>query len=106
MLDTRAKAEASTDEATADHVLANRVRRDILRIADEARATLPLDANGTPTDAEAAYWIAATRLEARVGLGEVGPDDEDAEIIACAAPSEWMSNTTRSQLTALRKLIS
>ena len=84
MLNVRASVQDTPDEATADRVLANRVRGDVLGLVDEAERALPRDEDG---------------------LGEVASDEEESEVTALKAPAGWMPDSTREQLSKLRSLL-
>ncbi|MEO1246446.1 MAG: TRAFs-binding domain-containing protein [Pseudomonadota bacterium] len=105
MLSVRATVQDDNDEAVADRVLANRVRKEVLDLVDEAEDALPLDAEGNPEDATEAYWVSATRLEALLGLGEHARLEAESAALFEKAPAAWMPGSTREQLEALRALL-
>ena len=83
------------DEATADDVLARRVRRDVMRYAQ------PLfDCAELPEDKR--YWVAATLWEAALGLGDAGAValwDDKARSFDVA---QWMQQSRAEQGVRLR----
>lgn len=105
VLNLRANEQQDEDEKIADRVHAKRVRREVLKLVDEAEKNLPRDANGQPADPSAAYWIAATRLEALKGLGESKTLAEQSKKLFASAPEDWMPGTTQEQLAKLDKLL-
>ena len=54
MLNARTTEQEDDDEATADQMTAARVRKEVLKILDDAEAELPKDEDGNP-GAEQAY---------------------------------------------------
>jgi tetratricopeptide (TPR) repeat protein len=84
-------------EAIADFVLARRVRRDVMRYAQQAIEKA--------ADADTKYWATATLWEAAAGVGD---DAESARWRAEAealAPAPWMLETTRKQVERLDRLL-
>jgi hypothetical protein len=99
MLNDRARLQTDPDEATADRVLAGRVRRQLLEIVDESMKTLPRDKHGQVNIADW-YWLAATRVEALMGLAD--PQFEEArDAVFASAPEPWMRDATQVQLDKL-----
>ena len=98
LYDLRASISALAD-ATADSVLAQRIRRRVLTICDEL---LP---EGTGLRPEDRYWVMATMAEAWVGLGEESKAQESLLQAKALGPSVWMVETTERQLVALKKLL-
>ncbi len=85
------------DEAVADNVQANRVRRDLMRYA------LPL-VEREDLDEEKRYWVVATLWEAAVGLGDeaaVARWEAEARRLPVA---DWMQQTREEQAGRLRAL--
>ncbi len=85
------------DEAVADNVQANRVRRDLTRYA------LPL-VEREDLDEEKRYWVVATLWEAAVGLGDeaaVARWEAEARRLPVA---DWMQQTREEQAGRLRAL--
>jgi hypothetical protein len=100
MLDDRARLQADPNEAIADRVLAKRVRRQLLDIVDASLKTMPRDQNGGVQNIADWYWLAATRVEALMGLAD--PQFEPArDAIFAAAPEPWMREATKAQLEKL-----
>lgn len=100
MLDDRARLQPDAEEGTCDHVLARRVRRQLLEIVDAAVKTMPRAADGTLQSANDWYWLEATRVEAMMGLGDPGYEAAKAALFA-AAPEPWMKEATEAQLQKL-----
>ena len=105
LLNVRASI-SSDDDRIADNVLADRVRREVVDITARALATLEKrkSASGqTPLEGEN-YWLAATHAESLIALGDSSGDDLLQKAIA-NAPNQWMSDSTKSQLDRLRRLL-
>lgn len=100
MLDERARLQADPDEATADRVLARRVRRQLLAIVDETVKALPRGEDHNAQDVAEWYWLEATRLEALLGLGDPSFEQVREEVFK-AAPEPWMKTATERQLDRL-----
>lgn len=78
------------DEGVADTVLARRIRRDVIRYAEQVLATEMRD--------EKRYWVLATLWEAAVGLNDNGGIQKwGAEARAQKVPA-WMVETTVRQI--------
>ena len=100
MLDDRARVQSAPDEATADHVLARRVRRQLIGIVDATLKAMPSDKSGNIADINDWYWVEATRVEALMGLGD--PQFTAArDALFAAAPESWMKEATQTQLSKL-----
>ena len=98
---------SSGDDRIADNVFADRVREMVVKIVDERLATLGAQkvdpAEARPLDEER-YWIAATKAESLVALGDPsGPGLMDAAL--ASAPAPWMADTTRDQMGKLKALL-
>jgi hypothetical protein len=98
---------SSGDDRIADNVLADRVRKMVVKIVDERLATLESQkvdpAEPRPLDEER-YWMAATKAESLVALGDPsGPGLMEAAL--ASAPAGWMADTTRNQMDKLRTLL-
>jgi hypothetical protein len=98
---------SSGDDRLADNVFADRVRRMVLKITDDQLATLgsrQVDpAEARPLDEER-YWIATTKAETLIALGD--PSGENLMKQALAnAPAQWMAATTKLQLSRLQQLL-
>jgi hypothetical protein len=105
LLDARAAAGESGEEATADRVLAQRARREVLEICE---GLLKAQAGKAATVGEHPYWTLATQVEALFGLGRRG-EAETALAEAQAMqpqPEPWMFASTAEQLERLGKLLS
>lgn len=100
MLDDRARLQPDAEEGTCDHVLARRVRRQLLDIVEVAVNTMPRAADGTVQSAADWYWLEATRVEAMMGLGDPRFEAAKAELFE-AAPEPWMKEATEAQLQKL-----
>jgi tetratricopeptide (TPR) repeat protein len=98
LYDLRASISALAD-ATADFVLAERIRRRVLTICDQ------LLSEGTGLHLEERYWVVATMAEAWTGLGEDSKADESLLQAKALSPPAWMVETTERQLVALKKLL-
>jgi hypothetical protein len=104
MLDDRARVQDAPEEATADHVLARRVRRQLIGIVDATLKGMPSDAQGRIADLADWYWVEATRVEALMGLGD--PQFTSArDALFAAAPESWMKEATQTQLDKLAALL-
>lgn len=100
MLDDRARLQQDPQEDTCDHVLARRVRRQLLQIVEAGVNAMPRRADGALQNAADWYWLEATRVEALMGLGD--PRFESArEALFNAAPEPWMREATQAQLEKL-----
>jgi hypothetical protein len=100
MLDDRARTQTAPEEATADHVLARRVRRQLIGIVDSTLKAMPSDQHGSVADIVEWYWIEATRVEALLGLGDPGFAAARDALFA-SAPEAWMKEATQTQLDKL-----
>ena len=100
MLDDRARLQPDAAESSCDHVLARRVRRQLLEIVDAAVKTMPRAADGAVQSTADWYWLEATRVEAMMGLGDPRYEASKAALYA-AAPEPWMKDATEAQLQKL-----
>ena len=105
ILNQRAQLHGDADEATADRVIAKRVRKQVIDLVDEAEKKLPRKKEQQTVDAEEAYWLAATRLEALLGLGESERLEEESKRLYASAPATWMPDSTQEQLDKLKNLL-
>ncbi|MGO9744511.1 MAG: tetratricopeptide repeat-containing protein [Roseiarcus sp.] len=98
-------ALSSGEDRIADTVFARRVRQDVVGIAERRRDELAgkVSASGTALQEEA-YWIAATRAESLVALGDPAADEALRTALA-RAPEGWMAATTRAQVERLKLLL-
>lgn len=86
----RALKVGQRDEGVADTVLARRIRRDVIRYAEQAL--------GDEMTNEKRYWVVATLWEAAVGLDDnEGVRKWGAEARALKVPA-WMVETTVRQI--------
>jgi hypothetical protein len=100
---------SSGDDKIADNVFAARVRRMVVRIAEDKLALI--DAQQAPAGSDEAkslaaerYWAAATRAESLIALGDPTGEGLMDETLK-AAPTAWMAESTRIQLASLRALL-
>ena len=110
MLDVRASCSAG-DEALADRVLARRVRADVLTICDRLLQAVP------SADSDEPFWIAATKVEALLGLGRRDEadllkkeivDKERLRLIKAGGDgtaSQWTAASLNDQLKKLGELL-
>jgi Tetratricopeptide Repeats-Sensor len=110
MLDVRASCSAG-DEALADRVLARRVRADVLIICDRLLQAAP------SADSDEPFWIAATKVEALLGLGRRDEADllkkeivekERLRLIKAGGDgtaSQWKAASLNDQLKKLGELL-
>jgi hypothetical protein len=100
MLNVRASVATDPAEAIADFVQARRVREEVLAICQRW-----LQDNPAPSaDADARYWVLATKGEAEVGLGRPEGPQTLADAYASARQS-WMSDSTRKQVAELQAFL-
>jgi hypothetical protein len=104
MLDDRARVQTDPAEATADHIVARRIRHRLIEIVDAALKTMPKDAAGKVQDIQEWYWLEATRVEAMMGLGDPQFTTARDELFA-NAPETWMRKSTEEQLGKLASLL-
>jgi tetratricopeptide (TPR) repeat protein len=99
VLDARASRSAG-DEATADRVMARRVRTRVLAICDALLAS----GSFPPADR---FWIEATRGEALFGLGRRQEADELKGKVFAAEPKppDWQEDAWNWQMAELAKLL-
>jgi len=98
---------SSGDDKIADNVLAGRVRREVVEIATRGLETLAANTAAgadTTTLRDEKYWLAATRAESLIALGDKSGDDLMKEALA-SAPAAWMADSTKSQLDRVLKLV-
>lgn len=98
LLNVRAANAASSAEAIADFVQAQRIREEVLALCE------PLLANDDLPNSDK-YWVRATMAEAYTGLG----DEQKAatKLVEANAfqPLDWMKETTERQLGQLRDFL-
>jgi hypothetical protein len=98
---------SSGDDKIADNVLASRVRREVVDIATRGLATLAENTAAgadTTTLRDENYWLAATRAESLIALGDKSGEKLMKEALA-SAPAAWMAETTLNQRDRLLKLL-
>jgi len=98
LLNVRAANTENHADAVADFVEAQRVRREVLAICEEELA------DGSLSD-ESRYWVIATMAEAYVGIGEEAQAERRLKEAASATSHEWMTDSTREQMSKLRSLL-
>jgi hypothetical protein len=98
LLNARA-ADSQGDEATADRVLARRIRGEVLTLCDAEIASGKLGDEDT-------FWVNATKVEALVGLGRTAESDVLKQQIGAKQPppASWMIDTMNEQLAKLASL--
>ena len=105
LLNMRA-AETIGDEAVADRVQADRVRKRVLRTCEELLAN-GIKGESERSKAEQEYWVRATLVEALFGLRR--PEFAaafDAAKQMVPPPEQWMIDSTENQLARLKVLLS
>jgi hypothetical protein len=105
MLNERAVERTDLAEATADFIVARRVRREVRDIAEAWLKESSEPSKEQPLDK--VYWVHATLAEAFVGLGDEAASAlwlEKANALT-PAPAAWMRETADTQLASLRKLL-
>ena len=110
VLDLRASQSAG-DDALVDHLLARRIRRDVLSICDRLLQAAP--AAQQQTDSDEPFWIGATKVEALFGLGrkveaETLKDDivdKERKRLGANNQAQWKEAALVSQLEKLAKLL-
>ena len=98
---------SSGDDRIADNVLAGRVRREVVDIVNRGLETLAANTSAgadTTTLRDEKYWLAATRAESLMALGDKSGDQQMKDALA-SAPAAWMADSTKSQLDRLLKLM-
>ena len=91
-------------EATADAVVAGRVRRRVAAVCEELLRAPIKDDHGR-IDREQTFWVKASLVEARLGSGEAAAADALRKTIAAEAPEPWMVETMNEQLGKLEALL-
>jgi hypothetical protein len=111
MLDFRASQSAG-DDALVDHLLARRIRHDVLSICD--RQLPAVSAEQRQTGSDESFWIGATKVEALFGLGrKVEAETLKVEIVdrerkrlgGGADQADWKEASLVSQLEKLARLL-
>jgi hypothetical protein len=96
LLNVRSSISAG-DEAIADRVQARRIRSEVLALCEELLGRGGLNADD-------AFWVLATMVEAKVGLGAPDADALLAEA-QLKAPEGWMAQTLVEQIANLRGVL-
>ena len=93
------RASISDDqEATADRVLANRVRKHVIESSEKLLKEPELNAADK-------YWAKASIAEALFGLGRLDEHQNAMDEAIAMAPEPWMIDSTTSQIAKLRALL-
>jgi hypothetical protein len=105
LLNERALEQTDLAEATADFILARRVRREVRDIAEAwwKEASKP----GSDQPRDKIYWALATLAEAALGLGDEKECKrwlEEAKALR-PPPAGWMIESSETQLASLRKIL-
>ncbi len=105
MLNERALEQNDLAEATADFILARRVRREVRQIAEAWWQAATRPDSEQPRDT--IYWALATLAEAAAGLGDEAEAKRwlDQANALKPAPPRWMIESSETQLANLRRLI-
>lgn len=102
LLNVRATLARQRIDAITDYVAARRVRKEVIKIAEDKFTEL--DAIQDVENRDERYWVLATKAEALVGLGEEQPAQlclKQAEPFSEA----WMRDSTQEQLSRLRVML-
>jgi hypothetical protein len=110
VLDLRASQSAG-DDSLVDHLLASRIRRDVLSICDRLLQAAPEAQQ--QTDSDEPFWIGATKVEALFGLGRKGEAealkaeivDKERKRLGGDNQTEWKAAALVSQLDKLAKIL-
>ena len=97
LLNVRASVSEG-DEAIADRVVANRIRKQVISICQKLLEEPELK------KAER-YWAMATMAEAYFGLGNREDGETTMARAAAIAPEPWMVGSTREQIAKLTELM-
>ena len=98
LLNVRAASSTNRAEAIADFVQAQRIRNEVLPIAEKL-----LESENLPPNDK--YWATATVAEAHFGLGNEVKGQEALEKAFALNPAKWMRETTEGQLQKLKKML-
>jgi len=102
LLDVRA-ADETGNEATADRVQAERVRRRVIKICEDL-VSQPIGGETEKARKEQEYWIYATLAEAYCGTGNMKACYAWIEKARDVGADDWMITTTQSQLQKIERL--
>ena len=97
LLNVRANISAG-DEAIADRVMANRIRKQVIRVCEK----LLKEPEMKPADR---YWAKATIAEAYFGLADQDNFVPTMAEAATMAPEGWMVDTTKAQIKKLGEIL-
>ncbi|USK34721.1 DUF4071 domain-containing protein [Bacillus sp. F19] len=86
-------------ESIADFIIANRIRQKVIDICE---ALFVQDSFKERSDK---YWIVATMEEAYYGLGNINKYKEFSEVARTLSNVEWERETTKIQISKIKKLI-
>jgi hypothetical protein len=98
LLNLRAANTETRADAVTDFIEAQRVRREVLAICEKELA------DGSPSD-QSRYWVIATMAEAYLGIGDEAQAEKRFNEAAAVASQNWMSESTREQMSKLRPLL-
>lgn len=98
LLNVRASERANTEEAIADFVQAQRIRRQVVSICENTLKTPRLSADEK-------YWVSATMAEAYLGIGDEKQHKKWLKKAYSVAAAGWMKESTEEQLGKLRPLL-
>jgi hypothetical protein len=104
-------SQSAGDDALVDHLLARRIRRDVLSICDRLLQAAP--AAQQQTDSDEPFWIGATKVEALFGLGrkveaetlKVDIVDKERKRLGDNNQAQWKEAALIAQLEKLAKLL-
>lgn len=97
LLNVRA-AVSTGEDAIADRVVANRIRRQVIPLCEKVLQEPELK----PADR---YWAMATMAEAWYGLGDQARFESLMADATAVAPEPWMAGSTREQVQKLADLL-
>lgn len=104
LLNARAAMSAG-DDAIADRVTAERIRRQVISICLDILER-PIPGEDERAKAETEYWVRATLAEAYTGVGdETAAQDEMERAETIPPPEEWMLKSTEGQIKKLKALL-
>jgi tetratricopeptide (TPR) repeat protein len=91
-------------EATADTVVAERVRRRVAAVC-EKRLETPIKDDEGNVDQEETFWVRASLVEALIGSGDTPQGSVLRAAVVGEAPEPWMAESMNEQLTKLENLL-
>ena len=98
LLNVRA-AKSTGEDAIADRVFANRIRKQVIPVCEKLLLEPELKATER-------YWAKATMAEACYGLGDKARFEVLMADASAEAPESWMVKTTSEQIAKLDDLLS